>query len=866
LDVETDECRVEKCRVERFSSRAFFFLFRDDAPRFPSLTFRSFPLLSCPPRRSLEGNAALSEAKTYALAEEFHISPREVLAVVEHFKMKAEAASSPAKRAAAVVDDDDDEGPTFTITSGISDEVRAQVCCGDLHATLVLPKGYSKQQEYVIYADGRKATPAQMEHAAGKGASKNWKFTVRMVEPDGSAGCVFKKWMDQTGYYPKGHDPAAPPAKRDNATKKARAKAAQKEKQEKKASKAKQAEAPAKPAVPAARERSLFEKNLDTLLDDDGGVKLKENIRKLVWMMKNAENNSQRSVVVSVIFRTRSGFLGEFISQKGLEILKTWLELAKTDNKSSLILKILLTLKNMPMSVAALKETGWGKTVSKLQKYAPAKEPDAKKSAKENEEAAKKAADLAERVRDQAGVVKSIWESLVLKESQEAAAKEAAAEKEKALKAEREKMAGAKRDASAILASAAKRTKIDAGKNPVAATKIGGAAVARPTTTTTIVRQAASSSKSSGLSFGGINIRGAGFAPERPAGLVKAATKAKAPSPPPAPMLYKKKPSKKAAKGIKGITWPDSHDSLEMAKFFYKADPPVACNPDPDVVEKLYDLGAKHPVREDVREEPEEEEADEEEDEEDETAVAAARERQERELAAEARAAQLTRQRRLNEMRAMTKWRKPRRVPYAEDVEIAKGEESVEAARLRDLARSTREVTFKTLNAVPDSPAEAPPADAGGAASATTMEIPLLTKITPEQQRQQEQQQRLLQQQQDQQRQRQMMHAHMPPGPPPGPPGPPPPGQPTRLGVNPGGVDAASLQALLNSVQSNPALMANLGAARSTGGAPGASAMYGICAFFNTPQGCHRGNACKFKHVRDAPAGPQAFPFIKRQG
>jgi hypothetical protein len=146
------------------------------------------------------------------------------------------------------------------------------------------------------------------------------------------------------------------------------------------------------------------------------------------------------------------------------------------------------------------------------------------------------------------------------------------------------------------------------------------------------------------------------------------------------------------------------------------------------------------------------------------------------------------------------------------------------------------------------------------------MEIPLLTKITPEQQRQQEQQQRLLQQQQDQQRQRQMMHAHMPPGPPPGPPGPPPPGQPTRLGVNPGGVDAASLQALLNSVQSNPALMANLGAARSTGGAPGASAMYGICAFFNTPQGCHRGNACKFKHVRDAPAGPQAFPFIKRQG
>ena len=60
---------------------------------------------------------------------------------------------------------------------------------------------------------------------AGKGAAKNWKFTVRMVEPDGSAGRVFKKWMDETGYYPKGFDPAAPAATRDNATKKARAKA-----------------------------------------------------------------------------------------------------------------------------------------------------------------------------------------------------------------------------------------------------------------------------------------------------------------------------------------------------------------------------------------------------------------------------------------------------------------------------------------------------------------------------------------------------------------------------------------------------------------------------------------------------------------
>ena len=793
--------------------------------------------------------------------------------MVEHFKTsgdaKAGAAASPSTRAAAVVDDDDDEGPTFTTTSGISDEVRAQVCCGDLHATLVLPKGYSKQQEYVIYADGKKATPSQMESAAGKGASKNWKFTVRMVEPDGSAGRVFKKWMDEMGYHPKGFDPAAPPAKRDKATKKAKAKAAlEKEKEKKAAKKAKRAEAPAKPAAPAAPERGVFQQSLETLLDDDGGVKLKETIPKLVWMMKNVTNYSEKALVVRVIHLTQKSFLREFIDKNGLVILKTWFEQAKTEHKSSLIVKLLITLEKMPVSTAVLQATDFGKAVSKLQKYAPPpKEPAAKKSAKENEEAANKAAELAKLVIVHAAKVKATWGNIVVKEQQarEAAEKEkaAAAEKEKALKAEREKSAGAKRDASAILASAAKRTKIDAGKKPVAATKIGVAAVARPTTTTTIVRPASSVSKSSGLSFGGINIRGAGFQPERPAGLVKAAAKAKAPSPPPAPMLFKKKPSKRAAKGV---TWPDSHDSLEMAKFFYKADPPVACNPDPEVVERLYDLGAEKqaPEKPETREEPEsEEEADDEDNEGDEAAVAKARERQERELAAEARAAQLTRQRRLNEMRAMTKWRKPRRVPYAEDVEIAKGEESVEAARLRDLAKRTREVTFKSLDAVPDSPAEAPRADAGAAAaSANTLEIPLLTKTTPEQQRQQEQQQRMLQQQQEQQQQmrlqqqqRQMMHPHMRM-----PPGPPPPGQP-RPGAPPNGMDPAALQALLSSVQSNPALMANLGAAKANG----VPHMSKVCAFYNTPQGCHRGDKCKFKHVRDAPTGPDAFPFIKRQ-
>ena len=70
--------------VACFSSRAFFFFRRDDAVA--DVPLLSAPFLS-PPRRCLEGNAALNGEKTSALAEEFKITPREVLAVVEHFKM-----------------------------------------------------------------------------------------------------------------------------------------------------------------------------------------------------------------------------------------------------------------------------------------------------------------------------------------------------------------------------------------------------------------------------------------------------------------------------------------------------------------------------------------------------------------------------------------------------------------------------------------------------------------------------------------------------------------------------------------------------------------------------------------------------------
>ena len=809
--------------------------------------------------RNLKDGEPVPEDVAAAFASEFELEPRDIVAVLEHYRARAAAGEtgvSPAPslvKPKAVVEDDDD-AVTFTVEEGISDEVRAQVCCGELKATLVLPKGYKRLQEYVIYPDGTQVTPASMERDAGKGAAKNWKFTVRMVEPDGSVGKPFKTWMEQMGYYPKGTIPDAPPKKRGS-LKEQRKKAAEEKKAKAEAKKAAAAKRAKPKSAPAAKkeekapekppEKSIFETQLENLLDEDGGVKVVEKIPNLVWMMKNVTNNGEKSLVITVIHRTRApGALRKFAQGEGLKLLKEWFERAKADFKSSLILKMLLTLERIPISVAVLKETAWGKAVSKLSKYAP--------PPREGGDADKDAA-LARRVVESAEKIKNRWQAAVLQEQAKAeeaaaAARAAAAAKEKAAAAAAAEKK--KRDAPAAeAAAAAKRAKIEPAK-PVslgARPAVGKVNLSRPSTTTTTVVSRPTAAKP-GLSFGGINIRGAGFpAKGEPA-------KPTAPAPPPTPMLFKKKKSKRAAAGV---SWPDSHDSLEMVKIFDRREAPARCNPDPEVAARLCSehassSSAPAPEPAEEPEAPDSPDKDDDEDEDDAAAVAKARERQERELAAEARAAQLTRQRRLNEMKAVGRWRSPSRVPYARGVEISKGPESTEAPRLRDIARRTREAMYADA-AAPDSPAEPPRVEMHD--DAATPVIPLHPRVTPAQQQQQQQ------------------HQHQQGG---------WGGGGGGGGGAPPALNQAALNSLLSSMQSNPSLMANIGAAAQNGGggrnvaplppphrggglrvgdrmvhpaAPG-----GLCAFFNTPLGCRHGNQCKFRHELGAGVQPPLPP------
>ena len=65
------------------------------------------------------------------------------------------------------------------------------------------------------------------------------------------------------------------------------------------------AEKEKKPAEKAP-EKSIFETQLENLLDDDGGLRLVEKTPNFVWLMRNALKNVERSLVVTVIHRPRT--------------------------------------------------------------------------------------------------------------------------------------------------------------------------------------------------------------------------------------------------------------------------------------------------------------------------------------------------------------------------------------------------------------------------------------------------------------------------------------------------------------------------------------------------------------------------------
>ena len=640
--------------------------------------------------------------------------------------------------------DDDDDEVSYDEKNGISAEVRVQVTCGDLRGTIVLPAGYKKQQEFVVYPDGSKVPPSQFERDAGKGSSKSWKTSVFVVMPDGSEGRAFRIWMESNGYFPKGTPWDESVVEAARALMGRRKKIAAPVKPVAKKPKPPPAASPEKEKKPAekAPEKSIFETQLENLLDDDGGLRLVEKTPNFVWLMRNALKNVERSLVVTVIHRTTDKRCAEaFVKSEGIKVLHEWCAKAKEENKSSLVLKMLKTFRRLPMTVEVLSSTGLGNFVNKLRKYKPpGKEDD----------------DLTNQVVQEAERVKNKWVSIVRAES-EAAEKQQAAEKAAEKAAAKRPNAAARTDdkdaskrrkvgdpgVAAVAAGAeeakpatagmSKRSsstervpKVEGSKPPggpaavPGATRVGvpkppGSGVATTTiarTVTTIARPTTSTI----TSFGGVNVRGvAAYRKEPTASLASkpgAAATSGAAKPAAKPKEFfqkssfaKKKSSKLAAVGRGGIGW-RADEELEAVKFFFKDD--VVGNAGGqnglDPAEERRRLAQEK--REAARKEREEEEEVEDEDER--AAIEKARERQQKEKAAEQRAANLTRTRRLNEMKAQCRWSRPGRIEYPANWEIYPGKDSEERGRLQSRWKGEFEVKYRSPDQIPESPREAP--------------------------------------------------------------------------------------------------------------------------------------------------------------
>ena len=425
-----------------------------------------------------------------------------------------------------------------------------------------------------------------------------------------------------------------------------------------------------------APEKSIFEAQLENLLDDDGGLRLVEKMPNFVWLMRNAMKNAERSLVVSVIHRTNDRRCAEaFVKSDGIKVLHEWCAQAKESNKSSLVLKMLKTFRRLPMTVTALSSTGLGNFVNKLRKYNP--------PGKDND-------DLTKQVIEEAERVKLKWVSVVRAESEAAdarAKKESDESKQKAAANAASAANATKRPLVPQTAEeAAKRRKVEptgpaAGastpsqgsketstainKAPAkvpTATKVG---VPKPTTTiartvTTIARPTTSSV----TSFGGVNVRGvAAYRKDPTAGLSSGAAGSKTSSGGVGSVLKSREPEKKkefftksnyakkkssklqklqsaGKQGRVGIGW-KADAELEAVKFFFKDDFIVADKSADPAEERRR---AAQERRDAARQKEKEEEEDvEPEDEDERAAIAKARERQQKEKAAEQRAANLTR-------------------------------------------------------------------------------------------------------------------------------------------------------------------------------------------------------------------------------
>jgi len=115
--------------------------------------------------------------------------------------------------------------------------------------------------------------------------------------------------------------------------------------------------------IPKKKEKPEFERKLDSLLDESGGVGTEKDVSPFIQLMDDEKAN--HIYLLQSLTRTKHSIQKRFISLNGLFKLNNWLLDSSKMNILKDIIELLLVI---PVTIDQLKSSGIGKTINKLKR------------------------------------------------------------------------------------------------------------------------------------------------------------------------------------------------------------------------------------------------------------------------------------------------------------------------------------------------------------------------------------------------------------------------------------------------------------------------------------------------------------------
>lgn len=114
----------------------------------------------------------------------------------------------------------------------------------------------------------------------------------------------------------------------------------------------------------------MFERNLQSIVNDDGGISSPEHVVSLIKLMRSETGFENQSLLWTVILSTKApASRKRIVELDGAAILEDWLQRARKEAKLPFIKQLLKVLECLPITLEALQGKELGKLVKLLKKY-----------------------------------------------------------------------------------------------------------------------------------------------------------------------------------------------------------------------------------------------------------------------------------------------------------------------------------------------------------------------------------------------------------------------------------------------------------------------------------------------------------------